>query len=71
MQGGLSTRKANPINPILKRVKATQNVFQWDGRITLRMENEGVVMAVRTAEVTIGEEKYRAELFWPIHKGGF
>jgi hypothetical protein len=71
VQGRLSTRYANPVNPIPQGVDATQNVFQWNRRITIGMKNEGVVMAVRTAKVTAGKKENRAEFPWPIDKGGF
>jgi hypothetical protein len=33
------------------------------------MENEGMVVAVWTAEITVGEEEHRAEFSRPIQKG--
>jgi hypothetical protein len=35
------------------------------------MEDERMVVAVRTAEITVGKEKHRAEFPWPIQKGSF
>jgi hypothetical protein len=70
MKSRLSARDANSIDPTLKRVEVTQNVFKRDRTILFRMENEGVVMAVRTAEIAIRKEKHRADFPWPIHKGG-
>jgi len=70
MKGRLSTCDTNPIDPTLKRVEATQNVFKRDRTILFRMKNERVVMAVRTAEIAIRKEEHRADFPWPIHKGG-
>jgi len=69
MEGGLSTRKANPFNPIMIRMKGTQNLFHWNGSILLRLKNKGVVMAERAAEVAVGKKENGADLPWPIHKG--
>jgi len=71
MQGGLSTRKTNPINPIPEGEEAGQNVIKWNRRIPLWVKNEGMVMAVRTAEIAVGEEENRADFPWPIHEGSF
>jgi hypothetical protein len=57
IQGGFSTGDANPVNPILEAPEATQNVFQWNGRILLRMKGEGMVVAVRAAEIAMGKEE--------------
>jgi hypothetical protein len=70
VQGGLSARDANPINPFPKDAEAIQDVLQWNGRILLRTEDQGVVMAVRTAKVTTGKKEHRTKLSWPIQKGG-
>jgi ribonuclease PH len=69
LQGRLSTRDTNPVNPIPIRTKITQHLFDWNGSILLRMKNERVVMAVRTTEVAMGKEKHRTNLPRPIHKG--
>jgi len=71
MQGGFSTRKANPINPILKGKEAGQNVIKRDRRIPLWVKNKGMVMAVWTAEIAVREEENRADFPWPIHEGSF
>jgi hypothetical protein len=68
-QGGFSTRDADPVNPIPESAEAPQNVFNWDGRIPLRMKNEGVIVAVRASKVAASEEENRTELPWPIDKG--
>ena len=70
MEGGFSPREANPIDPISQRTKPTENIFQRKRRITLRMENKGMVVAVGAAEITVGEEKHGADFSWPIRKGG-
>jgi len=49
-------------------MKITQNLFNWNGSILLRMKNERVVMAIRTTEVAVGKEKHRTNLPRPIHK---
>jgi hypothetical protein len=51
-------------------MNAIENLFQRDGRVLLRMEDEGMVVAVRTAEITIRKEKHRTKFPWPIQKGG-
>jgi hypothetical protein len=71
MKGRLSTCEANPIDPTLKSAEASENLFKWNCKILLRMENEGVVMAVWTAEVAIRKEEHRADFSRPIHKGSF
>ena len=71
MKGRLSTGEANPIDPTLKSAEASKNVFKWNCKILLRMENEGVIMAVWTAEVAIRKKENRAEFPWPLDKGGF
>jgi hypothetical protein len=70
MKGRLSPCETNPIDPTLKRVEASKNLFKWNRKILLRMKNERVVMAVRTAEVAVRKEENRAKFSWPIHKGG-
>jgi hypothetical protein len=62
MKGRLSTCDTNPIDPTLKRVEVTQNFFERDRTILFRMENEGVIMAVWTAEIAIRKEENRADL---------
>jgi hypothetical protein len=39
-------------------VKTPENIFQWNSRVLLRMENEGMIVAIRTPEITGGEEKH-------------
>jgi hypothetical protein len=70
MKGRLSSCEANPVDPILKRAKANENLFKWNRKILLRMKNEGVVMAVWTPKVAIRKEENRANFSCPIHKGG-
>jgi hypothetical protein len=70
MEGWLSTRQANPINPIFIRTKVTQNVFKGNRSILVRVKNERVVMAVGATEVAMGKKKHRTDLSWPIRKGG-
>jgi hypothetical protein len=71
VKGRLSARNANSIDPALKRVEVTQNLFKRDRTILFRMKNERMVMAVRAAEIAIRKEEHRAYFSWPIHKGGF
>jgi hypothetical protein len=70
MEGWLSTRQANPINPIPIRTEVTQDVFNGNRRILLRVKNERVVVTVRATEVAMGEKKDGTDLSWPIYKGG-
>jgi hypothetical protein len=49
-------------------MKTGENIFQRNGSILLRMEDQGMVVAIRTAEVTIGKEKHRAEFCRPIQQ---
>jgi hypothetical protein len=51
-------------------MKAIEDIPQGDGGILLGMENKGMVMAVRAAEITVGKKKHGAEFSWPIQKGG-
>jgi hypothetical protein len=51
-------------------MSAIENLFQRNGRILFRVEDEGMVVAVRTAEITVREEKHRTKFPWPIQKGG-
>jgi hypothetical protein len=39
-------------------VKAIENIFQGNSSIPFRIENKGMVMAVRTAEIAVGKEKH-------------
>jgi hypothetical protein len=71
MEGRFSACEADPINPILKRKEVSQNVIEWNRRISLWLKDERVVMAVRTAEIAVREEEDRTDFPWPIHKGGF
>jgi hypothetical protein len=70
MERRLSPCEANPIDPIPQRMEASENIFQWKGSILLGMENKGMIVAIRTAEITAGEEKHRADLPLPVREGG-
>jgi hypothetical protein len=50
-------------------MEARENNLQWNGSILLRMENEGMVVAVWTAEIAAGEKNDGAEFSWPIQEG--
>jgi hypothetical protein len=50
-------------------MEARENNLQWNGRILLRMENEGMVVAVWTAEIAAGKKNDGAEFSWPIQEG--
>jgi hypothetical protein len=69
MERRLSTREADPIDPISQSVEASENIFHWKGSILLGMENEGVIVAIRTAEITTGKKKHRADFPLPIREG--
>jgi hypothetical protein len=58
LQRGFTAGDADPVNPIPKRVKTMQNILHGNGKILFRMQNEGVVMAVRTAEIAVGEKDH-------------
>jgi hypothetical protein len=58
MDSRLSARKANPVDPIPHGMQAGENIFQRDGSILLGMENKGVVVAIRTAKITVGKENH-------------
>jgi hypothetical protein len=58
VQGRLSTCDANPVNPISKGAEAIEDIFKWNRRISLRVENERVVMAIGTAKVAMGKEDH-------------
>jgi hypothetical protein len=70
MKGRLSPCEADPIDPTLKRAKASKSLFKWNRKILLRMKDKKVVMAVWTPKVAIRKEENRANFSWPIHKGG-
>jgi hypothetical protein len=70
MESRLSACKANAIDPSPQRMEAGENVFQWNGSILLGVKNKGMVVTIRTAEITEGKEKHRAEFSRPIQKGG-
>jgi hypothetical protein len=70
-QSGLPTRNANPIDPAAKGLESAQHIFQWNGGVPLGMEDERMIMAVRTAKIAAGQKKDGAEFSWPIQKGGF
>jgi hypothetical protein len=71
MKSRLSPCEANPVDPTLKRAKASKNLFKWNRKILLWMKNERVVMAVWTPKVAIRKEENRTNFPWPIYKGGF
>jgi len=35
-----------------------ENIFEWKGSILLGMENKGVVVAIRAAEITTGKKNH-------------
>jgi hypothetical protein len=69
MESGFSPRETDPIDPIPQGMETGENIFQVNGDILLRMENKGMIVAVRAAEITVGKEEYRAEFSRPIQKG--
>ena len=58
LQRGFTAGDADSVNPVPEGPQAIQDVFDGDGNILFWMENEGVVMAVRTAEIAVGEKDY-------------
>ena len=71
MERWLSTREANPVDPIPQRMEASENIFQRNGSILLGMEDQSVVVAIRAAEITTGKENHRADFARPIREGRF
>jgi hypothetical protein len=39
-------------------MEAIEDIFKWNRRISLRVENERVVMAIGTAKVATGKEDH-------------
>jgi hypothetical protein len=70
MESGFSTCEADPIDPIPQSMETGEYIVQVNGSILLGMENKGMVVAIRTAKITVGKEKYRTEFSRPIQKGG-
>jgi hypothetical protein len=70
-QGGFPTCNANPIDPAVKGLESVQHIFQWNGGVPFRVEDKTMIMAVRTAKIATRQKKDRAELSWPVQKGGF
>jgi hypothetical protein len=58
MERRLSACDANPIDPISGRMETDENIFQWNGSILLGMENKGMVVAIRAAEITTRKENH-------------
>jgi hypothetical protein len=58
MESRLSAREADPVDPIPQRMKTGENIFRWKGGILLGMDDQGVVVAIRTAEITTGKENH-------------
>jgi len=50
-------------------MEAKENDLQWNGSILLRMEDEGMVVAVWTAEIAAGKKNDGAKFSWPIQEG--
>ncbi len=71
MQSRFPARKANPVDPIPQGTETDENILERNGSILLGTEDKGVVVAIRTAEITMGKEDHRADLTPPIRKGGF
>ncbi len=69
MERRLSTREANSVDTIPGGTEASENIFQGNGSILLGMEDQSVVVAIRAAEITKGEEKHRADFPLPIREG--
>jgi hypothetical protein len=58
MESRFSPRETDSIDPIPQSMETGENIFQVNGDILLGMENKGMVVAVGTAKITVGEEKY-------------
>ena len=71
MKSGLSSRETNPIDPALKRTESAENGFERNRTIPLRIKDERMIMAVRTAEIAIRKEENGTNLPGPIDEGSF
>jgi hypothetical protein len=71
MEGGLASGKADAIDPVSKRAEAIQDAFEGKGGVLFGAEDEGVVMAVKAAEIAAGQEEDGANLPRPVNEGGF
>ena len=69
MKGRFSACETDAIEPPFKTSEASENLLEWNCKVVLGMKGKGVIMAVRAAEVAIGEEKDRTDFPRPIHKG--
>jgi len=69
-QRGFPACDAYAVDPATKGLEAAEDVFQRNGGVSFRMEDEKMIMAIRTAKIAAGKKKDGAELSWPIEKGG-
>jgi len=68
IEGGLSSRETDAIDPILKRKETVQEGPPGKSRELFGRKNKGMVMAVKAAEVTVREEEDGTDLSRPIDK---
>ena len=71
IEGGLASRKANAIDPLSKRGEAIQDAFEGKGGVLFGAKNEGVVMAVKAAEIAARKKEDGADLSRPVDERGF
>jgi len=71
VEGRFSSGHADPVNPASKGAKAIQDVVDGDGVVTLGMEDEGMVVTVGAAKITVGEKENGTDFPGPIDKRGF
>jgi hypothetical protein len=71
VEGRLSSSDADPVNPASKGTETIQDVVDGDGVIALGMEDEGMVVTVGAAKITVGEKENGTDFPGPIDKRGF
>jgi len=71
MEGGLASGKADAIDPVSKRDEAIQDAFEGKGGVLFGEEDEGVVMAVKAAEIAARKKEDGADLSRPVDERGF
>jgi hypothetical protein len=68
MEGRLSAGHTDAVHPSFKRTKTVQGVLHRNGTVLFRLEDQRMIVAIRTAEIAVGEKEYRADLPRPIDK---
>jgi hypothetical protein len=71
MEGRLSPCQANAIDPITERDDTVQDALDGKGNVLLGGKNEGMVVAVKAAEVAVRKKEDGADFPRPVDKRGF